>query len=139
VDAAEYLQRRAERTRAERMRGYARVLEARADQTSPDRLAQLATDEIRAVRVWSARNRRCPANALDLLAHDDDDYVTWNVLSNPCLPESRLRFLAEEEAALDYARNRPDRRPWTVVRSSVLRHPNAGRQLRRELRKAGVD
>lgn len=107
VDAAEYLRRRAGRNRAEWMRGYARALEARAEDTSSVRLAELARDDIRAMRVWAARNQRCLASALELLARDDDSYVTWNVLCNPELPESGLRHLAEQEASVDRVRLGP--------------------------------
>lgn len=136
MDDAEYLRRRVVRTRAEWMAGYLRVLEARDARTSSKRLAVLATDEIRAVRVWTARHRRCPATSLDALARDYDVLVRWNALSNVAMPEGALRYLAEVEAAEYEARNLDAR--YAVIRVRVLRHPNAGRNLKRELRESGV-
>ena len=134
MDDSEYLRLRAQRTRAEWTAGYMRVLEARSPVTTPARFADLADDEIRAVRVWLGRNPRCPASTLDALARDEYGAVHWSVLNNPSTLERTLRYLAEAESAND----RPGERLWDVVRSRVLSHPNVGRRLKRELRAVGV-
>lgn len=117
------------RSYAERTQGYRRVLEARASDTSPERLRLLAADEVRPVRLWVARNRNTPPDALDVLSRDEDPAVRWNVLLNPHLPEPSLERMAELEAA-DSKSN--------IVRNRVVHHPNATATLRARLLEAGA-
>ncbi|MBR7833800.1 hypothetical protein KDL01_11020 [Actinospica durhamensis] len=123
--------RPAVRTRAERLSGYRRVLEARSPQTSVDRLRVLATDEVRPVRLWTARNPATPADALDRLARDCDASVRWNALVNPLLPDEALSWMAEREEGEHGSR-------WFHERSLIVHHPNASEGLRAELIAAGA-
>ncbi|MEU4623044.1 hypothetical protein AB0G04_24110 [Actinoplanes sp. NPDC023801] len=118
------------RERAAWMRGYRRVLEARDRRCPPDRLRELARDEVRPVRLWAARNPSTPTDALDFLARDADDNVRFNVLLNPHTPDSALRWLADQEDERYGSRHAPDRQ-------RILHHPGASVELRDELVAAG--
>jgi hypothetical protein len=122
------------RSEAERIGGYHRVLEARSPDVTGGRLRELAHDDIRPVRLWTARSRRCPGDALVALAHDEDSSVSWNALHNAAMPEAGLRYLCELEAE----RDRQDRTPSFIVRARVLAHPNTPPQLAKQLRELGV-
>lgn len=119
------------RTQAERLSGYRRVLEARSPDVTVERLRLLAVDEIRPVRLWTARSLLTPPDALDLLARDEDSSVQWNALINPHLPESALRWLADLEAERAGSR-------WFLLRQRIVHHPNACESLRSELVAAGA-
>ncbi|MER7277784.1 hypothetical protein ABT369_25415 [Dactylosporangium sp. NPDC000244] len=56
------------RSQSERMPGYQRALEARSPTTSSARLRELATDDVRPVRVLVARNFNTPRETLEQLA-----------------------------------------------------------------------
>jgi hypothetical protein len=79
------------------MAGYARVLEARSLATPPTRLEQLARDEVRPVRVWTAGNPGSPVAALERLAADEDDCVRWLALLNLALSARAVRQIGDEE------------------------------------------
>jgi hypothetical protein len=111
------------RTRAERMRGYARVREARSLATTPDRLAILAMDDIRPVRVWVAGNPATPPEALTRLAADADSTVRWWALHNVNLPETALWQVARAETIAYGAK-------YFIDRTLVVHHPNASEALR---------
>jgi hypothetical protein len=122
------------RSQPERIAGYRRVLEARSPDVPEQRLRELAHDEIRPVRLWTARSNRCPGDALVALAHDEDPNVSWSALHNAAMPEAGLRYLCEREAE----RDRKDRTPSFIVRARVLAHPNTPPQLAEQLRELGV-
>ncbi len=122
------------RSQAERIAGYRRVLEARSPDVTEERLRELAHDEIRLVRLWTARSSRCPGDALVALAQDEDSTVSWCALHNAAMPEVGLRYLCDREAE----RDREDRTPSFIVRARVLAHPNTSTQLAEELRELGV-
>jgi hypothetical protein len=115
---------------SERMAGYRRVLEARS-RTTPARLRELAGDEIRPVRLWTARNIWTPADALDLLADDPDDSVVWNVLLNRQTPARTLERLSRREAAKFGDR-------YFIDRERIAHHPLAPEALREALLLAGA-
>jgi hypothetical protein len=98
---------------------------------SADRLRSLAVDEIRPVRLWTARSPLTPPDALDRLARDEDSSVQWNALINPNLPDTGLRWLADLEAEKAGAR-------WFILRERIVHHPNASEPLRAELVAAGA-
>lgn len=129
-------------TPQERAAKYRRSLEARSPATPPDRLRELSTDPVRPVRLYVARNPNSPSDALEALAADKDVHVRWCVLFNPNAPEAALRRLAEAEAEEERerkeVRERNGARESFIVRSRVLLHSNAGRHLRRELKRAGA-
>jgi hypothetical protein len=125
---------RSVRSQAERLAGYRRVLEARSPDVTEQRLRELAHDEIRPVRLWTARSSRCPGDALVALAHDEDSTVRWNALHNAAMPAAGLRYLCEWEAE----RDREGRIPFFIVRARVLAHPNTPTQLAEQLRELGV-
>jgi ribosomal protein S18 acetylase RimI-like enzyme len=106
----------------ERMDGYRRVLEARSTATSSARLAELARDEIRPVRLWTARNHNTPPSALDHLMRDEDSDVRWNALLHPRTPARALIRAVDD----------------VIYRENVAHHPNTPEDLRRDLRAAGV-
>ncbi|MEV6522721.1 hypothetical protein AB0M43_12315 [Longispora sp. NPDC051575] len=116
---------------AERTAGLARVVEARAATTAEDRLRALAGDEVRPVRLWTARNLGTPPDALDLLTRDPDEIVRWNALLNPRTPAPALERLAEEE-------NRRYGGRWFLFRDNVVHHPNTPEPLRESLYRAGA-
>jgi len=123
------------RSQAERIAGYRRVLEARSPDVTDERLREPTHDEIRPVRLWTARSSRCPGDALVALAHDNEDStVRWCALHNAAMPEVGLRYLCEREAE----RDRKDRTPSFIVRARVLAHPNTSTQLAEQLRELGV-
>jgi hypothetical protein len=96
----------------------------RATRTSPRTGCRiLAQDDVRPVRLWTARHLATPADALEMLARDDDEAVRWNVLLNPCTPDAALRWLADVEA-----RKYGDRH--FLERQRILRHPQASAELR---------
>jgi hypothetical protein len=128
-----YLMTRLIRSQPERIAGYSRVLEARSSDVTEGRLRELAHDEIRPVRLWTARSRLCPGDALVALAHDEDSSVSWNALHNAAMPDAGLRYLCEREAE----RNR-HQTPFFIVRARVLAHPNTSPQLAEQLRELGV-
>ncbi|MFE9483758.1 hypothetical protein ACFYNM_34850 [Streptomyces spororaveus] len=91
-----------------------------------ERLRSLAVDEIRPVRLWTARSPLAPPDALDRLARDVDASVQWNALINPNLPDTALRWLADLEAKRAGTR-------WFILRQRIVHHPNASEALRAEL------
>ncbi|WP_405495834.1 hypothetical protein [Streptomyces sp. NBC_00096] len=115
---------------AERMRGYARVREARCPQTTADRLRELAGDEIVPVRLYTAHNFTAPPDVLLRLASDEEIHVRWAVLLNPAADEATLRSLAEWERA-----TKADRPGWppAFVRGLAVHHPGAPAALHAEL------
>jgi hypothetical protein len=119
------------RGRVDRLLGYQRVLDARRVEASADRLRELASDEIRPVRLWTARNRLAPPDALDRLARDEDSSVRWNALLNPHLPDAALRWLAEHEMREAGTR-------WFIYRERIVHHPNTSDALRAELLAVGA-
>src|ERR1700742_4497297 len=115
VDEAEYLLRRSERTRAERMSGYAR-------------------DEIRPVRT----GRREPTHADFCSRSTGPRRGSPGAVECPLqsiAPRSGLRYLADLEAAEASGGTNGG---WTVVRSRVAKHPNAGDGLRAEMDQPGT-
>jgi hypothetical protein len=122
------------RSQRERLAGYRRVLEARSSDVTEARLRELAYDEIRPVRLWTARSRRCPGDALVALADDEDGSVRWCALHNAAMPEAGLRYLCEREAEGD----RSGSTPFFGVRKRVLAHPNTPTELAEQLRELGV-
>ena len=118
-------------TQAERLLGYRRVLEARSQDVTADRLRVLAVDDIRPVRLWTARRPPTPPDALDQLARDTDHSVRWNALLNVNLPESSLWWLSDREAGKFGNR-------WFLERQRVVHHPNASEALRAELIAVGA-
>jgi hypothetical protein len=113
------------------MAGYRRVLEARSTTTSAARLRSLARDEIRPVRLWTARNHNAPPDALDLLTQDSDRQVQWNALRHTRTPAQALERMAREEAVKSGDR-------WFIDRQLIAHHPNAPEPLRQSLFQAGV-
>ncbi len=109
------------------MAGYRRALEARSIRTPAARLRELAVDEIRPVRVWTARNHNTPPDALDSLADDGDEIVRWNALLNGRMPATALARVARDRHRRRY-----------VVRRLIAHHGNTPGELRRELREDGV-
>lgn len=116
------------------MAGYRRVQEARSPEVSAARMSELAGDEIRPVRLWVARSRRCPPDVLARLAQDEDRTVRWNALLNGSLPEAGLRHLSNLEAQ----ETQNCHTPWFFIRSRVLAHPNVSRELADELHLLGA-
>ncbi|WP_328551128.1 hypothetical protein [Streptomyces sp. NBC_00358] len=96
-----------------------------------ERLRSLAVDEIRPVRLWTARSPLAPPDALDRLARDEDSSVQWNALINPNLPDTVLRWLADLEAKKAGTR-------WFILRERIVHHPNASEALRAELVAVGA-
>ncbi|MEV0748362.1 hypothetical protein OG778_17585 [Streptomyces sp. NBC_00184] len=96
-----------------------------------ERLRSLAVDEIRPVRLWTARSPLTPPDALDRLARDMDSSVQWNALINPNLPDTALRWLADLEAKKAGTR-------WFILRERIVHHPNASEALRAELVAVGA-
>lgn len=118
-------------TRDEWMRVYRRVLETRSADVAEDRLRALAGDQVLTVRIWTARSRRTPADALALLAEDPDHTVRHNALLNPNTPDSALRSLAGREARQSGS--------WSFShRAVIVHHPNVSEGLRAELVAAGA-
>jgi hypothetical protein len=107
------------------------VLEARSAVTSTDRLRELAADDVRPVRLWTARNENTPADALDRLTQDEDPWVRWNALLHRKTPGSALERLAEIEAA-EWGND------WFLARGVIVHHPNTPSALRRQLLDAGA-
>ncbi|MGI5238916.1 hypothetical protein [Dactylosporangium sp. CA-139066] len=122
--------RRQIRTRAERMLGYARVLEARDPATSADRLRALADDDVRPVRVWVARNFHTPRDALERLARDQDEAVRWCASYALTLPEIALRWRAD-------GRQVPAAAQSNGFLHDMVHHPSVPEDLRAELLAAG--
>jgi hypothetical protein len=118
----EGMRERVVRSRAERIAMYARVLEARAAGTSPDRLRALAADEAYPVRLYTAQNPRTPADALERLVLDVD--VVWTAAMNPSAPERALRLAAA--VRMDMA-------------ETLVHHPNATPSLRAGIAPDGPD
>ncbi|MFI0352517.1 hypothetical protein [Actinomadura sp. 9N407] len=118
-------------SRAEQLAGYRRVLEARAQGGQPERLHELVSDPITAVRIALAKNRRTPPEVLRHLADDAHHTVAWNALLNPQMPEAGLRRLADLESRTHGSRNLGDR-------EAVAHHPNAPASLRAEMTRAGT-
>lgn len=128
------LKSRVIRSRSERLAGYRRVLEARSLGATEQRLRELARDDIRPVRLWAARNDRCPPDGLMNLAKDQDSIVRWNALMNASMPGAGLQLLSELEAK--ECSNSAE--PRFTVRSKVLAHPNVDGLLADHLRDLGV-
>jgi hypothetical protein len=59
------------------------IYEAANPNTTPERLAELATDENWSVRECVARNPNTPAKTLEQLATDEDSEVRYWVANNP--------------------------------------------------------
>ncbi|MDG6110077.1 hypothetical protein Daura_31825 [Dactylosporangium aurantiacum] len=76
------------------MLGYRRALEARRPATSPTRLRELATDDVRPVRVLVARNFDTPRDALEQLTRDEDDDVRTSAIYTLNFPEMAVRWRA---------------------------------------------
>lgn len=70
-----------------------RFAEAQSHYTSPERLAELANDEIKAIRLWVARNPSTPQQALAKLALDSHASVRAEVVQNPETPIATLKRL----------------------------------------------
>jgi hypothetical protein len=111
--------------------GYLRVLEARSETTAISRLRVLAGDDIRPVRLWTARNRNAPPDALDRLSRDEDHSVRWNALLHRGLPAGALEAMAAAEAAVHGSR-------WLIARAHIVHHPNVPTTLRQQLLDAGA-
>lgn len=123
----DFVVRRQIRTRAERMLGYARVLEARNPATSADRLRALADDDVRPVRVWVARNFNTPRDALARLAQDPDEAVRWCALVRPYSSRDRAALACQRRAS---AHGR------TVQQLPARHGPSSGRPTRSPRRTA---
>ena len=119
------------RSPTERRLGYLRVLEARSATTTTERLRTLAGDEIRPVRLWTARNWNTPPDALDALARDTDSTVRWNALLNPRTTAHTLDWIALREATEAPA-------GLFIERGHIVHHPNTPADLRRDLLAAGA-
>lgn len=120
------------RTNRERREGYLRVLEARSLATTPERLAELAWDDVPPVRLWASGNPNTPPDVLEALVRAGDD--GW-ALFNPSTPERALRVAAERERSEQLLASHQ----FLWVRANCYRHPNASRAFRRELREQGVE
>ncbi|MEU7872083.1 hypothetical protein [Dactylosporangium sp. NPDC049140] len=118
------------RTRAERKLGYLRVCEARDPATTPDRLRELAGDEIRPVRYWAAVNVHTPRDALERLARDEDDHVRACAIHNLHFPEMVMRWQANGGQISPAER-------LSVFLHQVVHHPRVPGALRAEVRAAG--
>lgn len=123
------------RSAAERKLGLLSANEARSTDTTEQRLRELATDPIRAVRLWTARNPNTPPDALALLLQDTDVSVQDNALRHPRTPAAALELLARQEAEEAESAQLPNR---TAKRGLVAHHPNTPPQLRDQLIAAGV-
>ena len=95
------------------------------------RLKVLASDPIRPVRLWVARNPRTPPDALGQLLHDVDSWVQWNALLHHATPSDALLRLAELEEATYGQRN-------SLLRSMIVHHPNTSETLRTRLTEEGA-
>ncbi|MFG2044980.1 hypothetical protein [Dactylosporangium sp. NPDC048998] len=126
----DFVVRRQIRTRAERMLGYARVLEARNPATSADRLRALADDDVRPVRVWVARNFHTPRDALERLAQDRDEAVRGCASYALTLPEIALRWRANGGQVPAAAQS-------NGFLHDMVHHPSVPEDLRAELLAAG--
>ncbi|MEU8658478.1 hypothetical protein AB0C31_17400, partial [Actinoplanes philippinensis] len=124
------------RSVAERQLGLLRVNEARSIDTAQQRLRQLATDPIRPVRVWTARNPNTPPDAVAILLQDADCAVRNEALYHLRAPAAALEGLARREAEEAEAARLPN--ATTHKRHVVAHHPNMPPPLRDELIAAGV-
>jgi hypothetical protein len=120
------------RTIRERREAYLRVLEARSLATTPERLTELAWDDVPPVRLWASGNPNMPPDVLEALVRAGD--AGW-ALFNPSTLEPALRVAAERERSEQLLAERQSL--W--VRADCFRHPNASRAFRKELRKQGVE
>jgi hypothetical protein len=118
------------RTRAERMLGYRRVCEARDPATTPDRLRELAGDDIRPVRYRVAVNVHTPRDALERLARDEDDHVRGCVIHNLNFPDMVMRWRASGGQMPPAAR-------LSLFLHKVMHHPRVPEALRADARAAG--
>ncbi|GIE78501.1 hypothetical protein Aph02nite_44510 [Actinoplanes philippinensis] len=121
------------RSVAERELGLLRVNEARSIDTTEQRLRELATDPIRPVRLWTARNPNTPPNAVAILLQDADRGVRNEALYHLRAPAAALEVLARREAEAAELPN-----ATTHKRHVVAHHPNTPLPLRDELIAAGV-
>jgi hypothetical protein len=124
------------RSAAEHKLGLLRVNEARSTDTTEQRLRELATDPIRPVRVWTARNPKTPPDAVATLLQDADCSVRNEALYHLRTPAAALELLARQEAEEAEAAHLPN--ATTHKRHVVAHHPNTPPQLRDELIAAGV-
>ncbi|BCJ74492.1 hypothetical protein CS0771_40360 [Catellatospora sp. IY07-71] len=112
------------------MAGYRRVLEARDPTVPADRLAELAVDDVRPVRIYVARHPRTEGATLARLMADEDELVRWNALLNPNTPAHALAELAADEEQKHGVK-------WSTSLHIIARHPNADPELRTHLLAAG--
>lgn len=85
------------RSRAEQLAAYERVREARSLDVTPERLGELALDDVLPVRLWTARSRVATPGVLAVLAADEDGTVRWNVMLSLRSDDAVLRALAQRE------------------------------------------
>ncbi|WP_433797892.1 hypothetical protein [Actinoplanes sp. CA-252034] len=124
------------RSAAERQVGLLRANEARSTDTTEQRLRELATDPLRPVRVWTARNPNTPPDVVAILLQDADCSVRNEALYHLRTPAAVLQVLARQEAEEVEAALLPN--GTTHKRHVVAHHPNTPPQLRDELIAAGV-
>jgi hypothetical protein len=82
------------------------------------------------VRLWTARNRNAPPDALERLSRDDES-VRWNALLHRGLPAGALEAMAIAEAAAHGS-------GWFIARGHIVHHPNVPTSLRQQLLDAGA-
>ncbi|GIG00832.1 hypothetical protein [Catellatospora citrea] len=113
------------------MAGYRRVLEARDPAVSAARLAELAADDVRPVRIYVARHPRTEGTTLARLMADEDELVQWNALVNPNAPAHALAELAVDEEQKHGVK-------WSTSLHVIARHPHTDPGLRTHLLAAGA-